>query len=66
MYSSSLIDIIASNRENISKTDVIPLSISDHDMLICVRKINHMKYKEKHVTSRNYSRYDPNELKKRA
>jgi len=61
--SSTLIDIIATNKSNIARTDVIPLSLSDHDMVICIRKQNHTKYKEKYVTSRNYSRYNQNELK---
>lgn len=62
--SKTLIDIIATNKENISKTDVIPVSLSDHDMVICVRKLNHMKYKTRYVTSRNYTKYDPGQLQR--
>ena len=60
----SCIDIIATNKSNISKADVIPASLSDHDMIICVRKLNHMKYNTRYVTSRNYCRYDPVNLKR--
>ena len=42
--SKSCIDIIATNKGNILKADVIPVSLSDHDIIICVRKLNHMKY----------------------
>ena len=35
--SSTLIDIIATNNtKNIKAVNVIPLSLSDHDMVICV------------------------------
>lgn len=61
--SSTLIDIIATNKsENIVITDVIPVSLSDHDMIICVRKINNLKYKARYIKTRNYTRYDPVKL----
>ena len=38
----SLIDVIMINtRSNVHHTKVLPLSLSDHDCVICVRKINH-------------------------
>ena len=41
--SKTLIDAIFTNKpENISKTDTIPTSLSDHDMVGCVRKLNHL------------------------
>ena len=57
--SSSLIDIIATNNpETICNTEVIPASIGDHDMIVCTRKLNHLKYAPKVITSRNYNNYD--------
>ena len=43
----------------ISKHCVYPSSIGDHDMVGCVRKLNHLKYSPRTVFSRNYSTYDP-------
>ena len=61
--SSSLIDIIAANNESsIVSTNVFPLSIGDHDMIGCVRKINNGKFKPKVITSRNYKNYNPDEM----
>ena len=57
--SSTLIDIIATNNvKNIKYVAVIPLSLSDHDMVICVRKQNNLKYKPQYKTCRDYSKYD--------
>jgi hypothetical protein len=62
--SSTLIDIIATtNIKNISITEVISLSLSDHDMVFCIRKMNHQKYAPKYTTTRNYARYNPINLK---
>ena len=42
--SKTLIDVILSNKtSHIYKSNVIPLSISDHDSIYCVQKINHHK-----------------------
>ena len=39
-----LIDVIMKNmRLNVHHTKVLPLSLSDHDCAMCVRKINHQK-----------------------
>ena len=43
---------------------IISLSRSDHDMVICVHKMNHLKYKAKFITSRNYSCYNPIDLQR--
>jgi hypothetical protein len=57
--SQSLIDIIATNNpETIKTANVIPLSIGDHDMVGCVRKMNAMKFKPKIIVCRNYTNYD--------
>ncbi len=59
----SLIDIIATNNpETIKTANVIPLSIGDHDMVGCVRKMNAMKFKPKVIVCRNYTNYDPRVL----
>jgi len=58
-HSTTLIDIITSNNPtNIRETVVIPAAYSDHDMVGCIRKINHIKYEPKLTTTRNYARYD--------
>ena len=63
MDTATLIDVIMSNTPgNISITEVIPASISDHDMIGCVRKLNHSKYKPKQITCRNYTNYNPKEM----
>ena len=60
---SSLIDIIATTCPHlISSSGVIPLSIGDHDMVVCIRKMHHKKYKPSTITCRNYKKYDQNRL----
>ena len=62
--SSTLIDVIITNKvSNISTTDVIPLSLSDHDMVGCVRKLNHQTFDHKTIHCRNYSKYNHNNLR---
>jgi exonuclease III len=57
---STLIDIILTNKkENISISNVFPIGISDHDMIGCVRKLNHRKYKPRTITCRNFTTYEP-------
>ena len=52
--SSTLIDLILTNRPlTISKTDVIALSLSDHDMIACIRKVNFQKFAPKTIKCRN-------------
>ena len=63
--SQTTIDVIfTTNKSNISHSDVIPTSISDHDMVGIVRKMNHVKYKPQTIKCRNYSNYDPSSLEK--
>jgi len=59
--SSSLIDVLLTNKPStISNTDVIPLSISDHDCITCTRKLNNARTPHKETYSRNYKDYDAN------
>lgn len=59
----TLIDIIATTKPEFIKTvEVIAVSLSDHDMVCCVRKINHQQ-PPMYVTCRNYKMYNPNVLK---
>ena len=52
---STLIDIIATNNPaSIRATNVIPSCHSDHDIIGCVRKLNHMTYKPKEITCRDF------------
>ncbi len=61
--SSTLIDLIATNNpQSISKSNVFATSISDHDMVGCIRKINHFKYSPKVITRRNYATYNVNNM----
>lgn len=61
--SSTLIDIILSNKEkNIVKTLTSAQSLSDHDTICCVRKINHNRVSYRTITCRNFRNYDPNAL----
>ena len=61
--SSTLIDVILSNNDSsIVKNDVIPFSLSDHDMVGCVRKINYHKFNPRTVRCRKYRDYDPDKL----
>ena len=61
--SSMLIDVIATNKsENISKSDVIPLGISDHNLIGCIRKMNSQKYERKIINTRNYHVYNKKEM----
>lgn len=57
--SSTLIDINASmHPQNIPLSGVIPLGLSDHNMVGCVRKINSLKLQSRTATCRNYSTYN--------
>ena len=59
----TLIDVILTNNENaISSVAVIPLGLSDHDMIACTRKINHQKFSSRTIKCRNYKNYNPNKL----
>lgn len=63
--SNTLIDIIATNYPaNIVSSCVTATSLSDHDLVICVRKINNKKFPAKITRCRNYRNYDPEQMKK--
>ena len=38
---------------------VIPLSLSDHDCIVCVQKINHKETPPREIIYQNYGHYDP-------
>ena len=58
--SSSLIDIILINNDkNVSKMITAPLSVSDHDLIGCVRKLNNNRFQPRTITCRNYKNYEP-------
>ena len=51
--------ILTNNKTTISDSGAFPLSMSDHDIIGCVRKVHHVKYQYKTITCRNYAKYDP-------
>ena len=58
--SKTLLDLIASNvPQNICFSGVVPYGLSDHDMVFCVRKLNHRKAPVQTKLIRNYANYDP-------
>lgn len=57
--SSTLLDLFASNSPgNITLTNVVASSLSDHDMLIEVRKISACKLPPRTIECRNYAKYN--------
>ena len=55
---SALIDLIFTNNEQvIARVNVFALSLSDHDGVGCVKKVNHLKFTPRIITYRNFSRY---------
>ena len=53
--SATLIDLIVTNNpRNIVKQGEVPFSLSDHDLVLCVRKINAMKYAPKIIECQDY------------
>ena len=59
----TLIDIIATtNCKYIRSANVFPSGFSDHDLIGCVRKVNHLRFKPKEIRCRDYSRYNPDQL----
>jgi exonuclease III len=62
---SSLIDVIlTTHSKNIASIVTAPLSLSDHDLVGCIRKINNQKSKPRTIKCRNYSRYNPDNLRR--
>lgn len=61
--SSTLIDLILSNRPRfLPHVNVVSTSLSDHDMICCIRKINAQKYPYRTIKCRNYANYNPTNL----
>ena len=61
--SSTIIDLLFTNcPHNINYADVFVTSISDHDMIGGVRKINNVKIPMRTVKCRNYGKYNPDKL----
>lgn len=61
--SKTLIDCILTSRtDSTYVNDVIPTSISDHDMVGFVRKIKRDKLPPKNVKSRNYAKYNSDNM----
>ena len=59
----TLIDIILSNNPSlISNVIVDSISIGDHELIGCVRKMHNIKYESKTVQSRDYKNYVPENL----
>ena len=57
--SETLIDVIFTNtRNNLTKSEVVTSSLSDHDLIMCKRKINNTKFSAKTIRCRDYSNYD--------
>ena len=57
---ATLIDLVATtNPRNIYRAVVAESCLSDHDMLISVRKINNLKEQPRVIKCRNYAKYDP-------
>ena len=63
--SETLIDVILTNNPtNIKRTEVIPTSIGDHDMVGCVRKLNRSGFKARKIICRDYKNYRPEDMNK--
>ena len=57
--SSTLLDLFATNSpKNVTLDKVIPSTLSDHDMLVVVWKINAGKLPPRSIECRNFSKYD--------
>ncbi|PFX13381.1 RNA-directed DNA polymerase from mobile element jockey [Stylophora pistillata] len=61
--STTLIELIVTNdSRNTVKQAVVPLSLSDHYLVLCVGKINALKYVSKIIECRDYRNYSPEEF----
>ena len=59
LNTTTLIDIIITNGPSvIACTEVVPIAFSDHDLIGCVRKLNHLKYASKVINCRNTKNYN--------
>ena len=63
--SQTLIDVILSNNPgSLSKNEVIPCTLSDHDAIHCVRQFKKEKLPSQTIKCRDYSNYIPEEKQK--
>lgn len=61
--SSTLIDLVITNKpSNLWHVEVVSTSLSDHDMIACIRKIHSHKQAPKVIKCRNYINYDANKM----
>ena len=59
-HSKTLLDVIITNSPaNIRDSWVLSLSLSNHEMVYCIRKLNWMKAPPEVKVFRNYAKYDP-------
>jgi hypothetical protein len=56
--SATLLDLIATNGVNISFIGVTSVSLGDHEMVLCVRKLNWKKLPDMTRIFRNYANYN--------
>ena len=63
--SETLIDVILTDKPtNVVKTEVIPTGVGDHDMVSCVKKINHHCFKPQQIFCHDYRSYQPEAMNK--
>ena len=57
--SSTLIDVILTNRpDNVINANSIISSLSDHNIIKCVRKLNNIKFNRRMIKCRDYKSYN--------
>ena len=57
--SATLIDVILTNKSStITNSETINASLSDHDIIACVRKANNTKYEAETIKCRDFSQYN--------
>ena len=49
--------IFCSHPDRVIKTNTIPSSLSDHEMVGLTRKINCLKYRQRTIITRNFANY---------
>ena len=61
--SSTIIDLIFVNKPSHYQTvKVIATSLSDHELVFCLRKINTMRFPDRTIKCRNYRSYEPTHI----
>ena len=56
---ATLIDVVLTNNPlNISKTVNIAATLSDHNLIGCIRKMNSLRYQPETITCRDFKNYD--------